>query len=83
MRALVARMRSDPGPGLIAELIAAEEDGERLDEEELIAMVFLLLFAGFETTTNLISGSVIALEQNPDQKAWLFKGFDERIETAT
>lgn len=80
---LIKQMRRDPQPGLISELIAVEENGDGLDEDELIAMVFLLLFAGFETTTNLISGSVLALEQNPDQKAWLLDDFDVRIETAT
>ncbi len=80
---MVNDMRDDPQPGLIAELISVEDQGDRLAEQELISMVFLLLFAGFETTTNLISGSVLALEQNADQKAWLFEDFDGRIETAT
>lgn len=79
---LIRQMRHDPHPGLIADLIALEEGNDRLSEEELLAMVFLLLFAGFETTTNLISGAVLALEQNPEQKAWLFEDFDARIERA-
>ncbi len=45
-------------------------------------MVFLLLFAGFETTTHLITDSVIALEQNPEQKAYLFADLDARMERA-
>ena len=80
---MIAGMRGTPQPGLIAHLIEAEEGGDRLSEEELVSMVFLLLFAGFETTTNLISGAILALEKSPDQKAWLFEDFDGRIETAT
>jgi len=83
LKVMVDKMRTDPQPGLISELIATEEDGDSLNEEELLSMVFLLLFAGFETTTNLISGSVLALERNPDQKRWLFEDFDDRIERAT
>ena len=45
-------------------------------------MVFLLLFAGFETTTHLISTSVVALEQNPAQKAYLLADPAARMERA-
>ena len=83
MRRLMAQMRAAPAPGLIADLMAAEAGGDALGEDALVAMVFLLLFAGFETTTNLISGAVLALEQNPEQKAWLWEDFDGRIERAT
>jgi cytochrome P450 len=62
--------------------VRAEEDGDKLSEDELISMVFLLLFAGFETTTHLISDSIIALEQNPAQKAYLFADPDARMERA-
>ena len=80
---MIKEFRENPQPGLIADLIAAEAEGEKLSQDELVAMVFLLLFAGFETTTNLISGSVLALDQFPDQKAWLFEDFETRIEPAT
>ena len=66
--------RRDEREGLIGELVRTEAndgaDGERLSHEELVAMIFLLLVAGFETTTHLIATSVIALEENPAQKAW-------------
>lgn len=45
-------------------------------------MVFLLLIAGFETTTHLITDSVVALEQHPEQKAWLLADPGGRIERA-
>lgn len=83
VRKMVKDMRANPKPGLISDLIAVEAEGDQLSEDELVSMTFLLMFAGFETTTNLIAGSVIALDQNPDQRAWLFDDFDNRIETAT
>ena len=67
----------------VTDLIEVEAEGEQLTEDELVSMIFLLMFAGFETTTHLISGSVIALDQNPDQRAWLFTDFENRIESAT
>lgn len=59
------------GNGLIAELISTEHDDGALSNDELIAMVFLLLVAGHETTTHLISGGLLALLQNPEQMKWL------------
>src|SRR4030095_13189898 len=49
--------RETGGEGLIAELIRVEKEGGRLSGQEMVAMVFLLLGAGSETTTHLISGS--------------------------
>lgn len=61
------------GRGLIAELVRIEHEGDRLTRDELIAMVFLLLVAGHETTTHLISGGVHALITHPDQRELLQK----------
>lgn len=66
-RDAIARRRSDPGDDLISALIAAEEDGQRLDEVEMVAMLRLLLVAGNETTTNVIGNGVLALLHHPDQ----------------
>jgi cytochrome P450 len=63
--------RASGGEGLIAELICAEKEGTRLSKNEMVAMVFLLLFAGHETTTHLISGSVYELLKNPGLRDWL------------
>jgi cytochrome P450 len=52
---------------LISELIQAEEAGDRLSSDELVAMILLLLIAGHETTVNLIGNGVLALLQHPDQ----------------
>ncbi len=65
----VSRVGGEALPdGLIAALRDAEADGEKLSEDELIAMVFLLFGAGQETTTHLISGGLFALLSHDDQQ---------------
>jgi cytochrome P450 PksS len=64
---LIADRRANPGDDLLSALIAAEEEGDRLSEEELIGMVFLLLLAGHETTVNLIASGALALLEFPDE----------------
>ena len=63
--------RTVGGEGLIAELVQVEREGAPITREEMVAMVFLLLFAGHETTTHLISGSVFELTKNPELRNWL------------
>ncbi len=82
VRDLIAQSRIAPRPGLIGDLVRDEEDGDKLDENELLSMVALLLVAGFETTTHLIGDSIVALEQNPEQKAYLLADPAARIERA-
>ena len=67
LRKLVERRRADPQDDLISALIRAEEAGDKLSEDELLAMTFLLLVAGHETTVNLISGGTLALLEHPEQ----------------
>ncbi|WNG17290.1 cytochrome P450 [Cystobacter fuscus] len=67
LRRLVKLRRDQPGDDLVTALVQAEEGGDRLGEDELISMVFLLLFAGHETTVNLIGNGMLALVQNPGQ----------------
>ena len=64
-------VRKVGGQGLIAELVQVEREGASMTREEMVAMVFLLLFAGHETTTHLISGSVFELTKNPELRNWL------------
>jgi cytochrome P450 len=64
-------VRRQGGEGLIAEIVRVERDGGQISPNEIVAMVFLLLFAGHETTTHLISGSVFELLKNPDLRDWL------------
>jgi cytochrome P450 len=60
--------RRRPRPGLMTALVQAEQGGDKLSEDELLAMAFLLLFAGFETTVHLLSGGTLALLKTPEQK---------------
>jgi pimeloyl-[acyl-carrier protein] synthase len=64
---LVELRRKDPRDDLFSGLVAAEEAGDRLSTRELLTTCTLLLVAGNETTTNLISNSVVALLRNRDQ----------------
>jgi cytochrome P450 len=64
-------VRAHGGEGLIAELVRVEKEGGQISRNEMVAMLFLLLFAGHETTTHLISGSVHELLKNPGLRDWL------------
>lgn len=64
-------VRRQGGEGLIAEIVRVEQDGGQISRHEIVAMVFLLLLAGHETTTHLISGSVHELLKNPDLRDWI------------
>jgi cytochrome P450 len=64
---VIAMKRRDPADDLLSALIAAEEDGDMLDEEELLDQVTLLYIAGHETTVNLIGNGTIALLRHRDQ----------------
>jgi cytochrome P450 len=63
--------REHGGEGFIAELVRVEKEGGRISGDEMVAMVFLLLGAGSETTTHLISGSAFELLKNPALRDWL------------
>ncbi|CAN5713701.1 cytochrome P450 [soil metagenome] len=67
LRKLVELRRADPEDDLITALIRAEEAGDKLSEDELLAMAFLLLVAGHETTVNLIASGTLALLEHPEQ----------------
>jgi cytochrome P450 len=69
LQQLIADKRASGDDDLLAALIRAREEGDRLSETELVAMAFLLLTAGFETTGNLIGNAVADLLANPDQLA--------------
>ncbi|MGY8631168.1 cytochrome P450 [Bradyrhizobium sp. 14AA] len=75
MRAYLERQlqiaRVQGGEGLIAELVQVEREGGQITPDEMVSMVFLLLAAGSETTTHLISGSVYELLRTPGLRDWL------------
>ncbi len=63
----IERRRSNPGTDLVSALVAAHDDAEAMNADELLAFVLLLLLAGNETTTNLIGNGMLALGRNPAQ----------------
>jgi cytochrome P450 len=68
-RALVAERRKSPGSDILSGLIAAEDEGDKLTEAELLSTCSLLLVAGHETTVNLIGNGIFRLLQRPEQLA--------------
>lgn len=65
---LAAERRKDPQDDLLTTLAGADESGDRLDDDELVGMVGLLLFAGHETTSGLLGNAIIALAEHPEQR---------------
>ena len=68
---LIAAKREAPADDLLSALLTARDEGDSLSERELFAMLFLLLIAGHETTTNLIASGTLAMLTHPDQLARL------------
>ena len=64
---LAAQRRAQPDHGLISALLQASEDGDSLSDDEVMAMIFLLMLAGHDTTANLIGSSALALIEHPEQ----------------
>ncbi|AYQ77543.1 cytochrome P450 [Mycobacterium avium subsp. paratuberculosis] len=71
---LIEARRSRPGDDLLSGLIAVEESGDQLTEEEIVSTCNLLLIAGHETTVNLIGNAVLAMLRDPGQ--WAALGAD-------
>jgi cytochrome P450 len=78
---LIDLKRREPDDRLITRLLEAEDAGDHLSRDELIAMIFLLLFAGHETSVNLIGNGVLALLDHPEQLA-LLRARPEMMEAA-
>ena len=66
-KALIAERRHSPRDDLLTALIAAEDEGHKLSEKELLSTLILLLVAGHETTVTLIANGVLAFARHPDQ----------------
>ncbi|MEV7031840.1 cytochrome P450 [Streptomyces sp. NPDC093272] len=68
---LLARKRAEPADDLLSALIAVRDEEDRLSEDELMSLAFLILFAGYENTVHLIGNAVLALLLDPPQLAAL------------
>lgn len=64
---IIEKKRENPGDDLISSLLEAEVDGEKLSPFELLGFCVLLLVAGNETTTNLITNAILTLSRNPEE----------------
>ena len=71
LRGVIAERRVRPGEDLISDLVAAEERGDVLEEEEIVATCVLLLFAGHETTRNLLASGLKAILEHGSARAAL------------
>lgn len=71
MKKLIKERRANPTDDLITALVQAKDGSDQLSEDEILAMIFLLLIAGHETTVNLIGSGSLALLEHPDQLALL------------
>ncbi len=67
MHNMIDLRRENPQNDLLSGLVVAKEDGQEMDRQELISMLFLLLVAGHETTVNLIGNGTLLLLEHPDQ----------------
>jgi cytochrome P450 len=67
--ALIARKRTEPGDDLLSALIAARDADDRLSEDELFSMAFLIILAGYETSVDLIGNGLLALLREPERLA--------------
>lgn len=73
---LIEKRRGDPQDDLLSVMIRAEETGDRLTREELVTNALGLLFAGHETTTNLLGNGLLSLLCHPGQLDWLRRNPD-------
>lgn len=81
-RELARSRRARPADDLMTSLVQAEIDGERLTDAEISAFFSLVVTAGFDTTRNTISHTLLALTEFPAQRAWLAADFEGRARTA-
>ena len=66
LRREIEAVRRTPRAGLLSSLVRVRDEADALSDEELLAMVFLLLLAGHETTVHLLDGALVCLDRRPD-----------------
>ncbi len=76
-RQRIEAARRAPQEGLICALVTAEQDGQRMSEDEMLSMILLLLFAGHITTVHLIGAGVYTLLCQPEQKQSLMADWSQ------
>ena len=81
-RRLVEERREEPRDDLMSALVQAEVDGDKLTDDEIVSFFGLLVVAGNDTTRQSLAHTMIALSENPDQKAWLAEDLSGRMATA-
>ena len=78
-RDVIAEKRKRPGDDMVSYFVATEIDGDKLDDERLILLWFLLLVAGNETTRSSLTGAMEVLSQFPDQRQLLVSDVDSHL----
>ena len=79
---VIKAKRPKPTDDLASRLLHAEVEGRRLTDNEFLLFFLLLVDAGGDTTRNLLSAGLLALQQNPAQKAWLMQDIPARLPSA-
>jgi len=79
---VIKEKRDRPADDLASRLLHAEVEGRRLNDNEFRLFFMLLIDAGGDTTRNLLAGGLWALQQSPDQRAWLMADVDGRLASA-
>ena len=79
---VIAEKRARPADDLATRLLTIEVEGRRLTDPEFLLFFMLLIDAGGDTTRNLLSAGVLALQQSPDQLAWLLADLPGRTPSA-
>ena len=81
-RKVIEEKRARPKNDLATKLLEAEVDGKKLDDIEFLLFFLLLIDAGGDTTRNLLSAGMLALQDNPEQHAWLLADLPGRLASA-
>jgi cytochrome P450 len=81
-RDLAAHRRKSPGDDLLTNLVQARIDGKGLSDDDIGSFMVLMSVAGNDTTKQTTTRTMLALQEHPEQRAWLMEDFDGRIMAA-